>query len=233
MIEDQNQIVRTNTSEVLKDTIFALSEGITGIASSKKQEIILSVGHIIQRLRSVGLLDSLREEWNRFRFKGRIAEDYQFTEQHFNCLHELLDFLEKDIPDEIRFTTLKKILLVAAQELNMDRNSLLPHQFMKLCKSMNSGEVLVLLTTYDIAKRREYDVSARYGATRWLEYIADHSGLVFPELVESFETELIKKHLITDRTYGDRSGVNLGKNFRLTNLGVMFCDYVNKYEPID
>ncbi|MDQ0193382.1 hypothetical protein [Paenibacillus wynnii] len=217
------------TSEMLKNTIFNLVEGITGIATSEKNELILSAGHLVQRLRSTSLLNALREEWNLFRERGKIADDYQYTEQHINCLQETLEFLDKDIPDEIRFSMLKKLLLVAAQEILTDRNSHLPIQMIKMCKTMSSGESLVLLTTYSIAKSGGLN-NERFGAIKWLEYVADHSGLVFPELVETYEQELVKKHLLTDRVHPDNSGVNLGENFRLTGFGHMLCSYIEKYD---
>lgn len=219
-----------STSDMLHTTFYNLVEGITGLATSERRDLILSVGHIVQRLRTTSLLNSLRQEWNHYRDKGRIREDYQYTDQHLNCLQELLEFLDKDIPDEIRFTTLKKIFFVAAQEGISDRNSHLPLHFIRLCKAMSSGEVLVLQTTYEAAKTEKYKDESRFGTRKWLEFIADHSSLVFPELVESFESELIKKHLITDRVHPDRSGVILGKNFRLTGLGHMLCSYIEKYD---
>jgi len=60
--------------------------------------------------------------------------------------------LEKVIPDELRFSIIKRVFLVAATESVSDRNSLLPQQYMKICKKLESGEIMVLNATYFVAK---------------------------------------------------------------------------------
>lgn len=217
-----------DTGEVIKKTLTSLAEGITGIAASERKDLALSVGHIFQALRKGQFLSQLSEEWDSYREKGRIKDDYIDTEQHKSCLQELLDFLDNDSPDEIRFEVMKKVFLVAATETDSDRNSLLPYQFLRLCRGMSSGEVIVLNTTYRIAKSDQIpNVS---GANQWLDAIAKESGLCHTSLVEIYEEELIKKHLIYGRLYSDRSGVAVGQHFRLTSLGLELCDYIASYD---
>ena len=217
-----------NTGDIIKDTLTCLVEGITGIAASDRKELAFSVGHIFQSFRKGQFLSKFLAEWKDYCDKGRIPKDYQETEQHHTCLQELLEFLDKDSPDEIRFETLKRIFLVAATETASDRNSLLPYQFLRLCRGMSSGEIIVLNTTYKIAKSVPMpDVS---GANQWLDAIAKESGLGHASLVETYEDELIKKHLITGRRYSDRSGVVAKPNFRLTSLGLELCEYIDSYD---
>ncbi|MEC0227925.1 hypothetical protein [Paenibacillus alba] len=192
---------------------------------------MLSVGHFLQRLRSANLFEAFQQEWTVLREKGRVADDYQYTEQFLNNIHEMLNFLEKDIPDEVRFKVLKKIILVAAQETISDRNNLLPGQYIKIAKSMSSAEVNVLFTAYRMIKENLVNTTQN-GANEWLQTVAHHSGLDFPELVEIHENQLIDKKLLIDRTHQDRSGVRLGNYNRLTNLGFSFCEYVSKYDEV-
>jgi hypothetical protein len=131
-----------NTGDVIKDTLVCLVEGLTGIAASERKELAFSVGHIFQSLRKGQFLSILLKEWNAYRDKGRIKEDYIGTEQHKACLQELLSSLDKDCPDDVKFQTLKKIFMVAATEKASDRNSLLPYQYLRLCSEMTSGEIL-------------------------------------------------------------------------------------------
>ena len=105
-----------DTSDVIKDTLTQLAEGLTAIAASDRKELVFSVGHIAQCLRKGQFLSRFLQEWNAYRDKGRIKDDYVGTEQHQAWLQELLEFLDNDSPDEIRFETLKKIFLVAATE---------------------------------------------------------------------------------------------------------------------
>ncbi len=216
-----------DTGEVIKKTLTSLAEGITGIAASERKDLALSVGHIFQSLRKGQFLSRLSEDWDSYREKGRIKDDYIGTEQHRSSLQELLDFLDNDSPDEIRFEVMKKIFLVAATETASDRNSLLPYQFLRLCRGMSSGEVIVLNTTYRIAKSGQMpDVNV---ANKWLETIAKESGLSHASLVEIHEEKLIKKHLITRRQLRDGSRVSV-PNFRLTSLGLELCEYIDSYD---
>ena len=102
-----------DTSNIIVKTLTNLAEGLTGVATSSKSELILSVSHTFQRMRGGMFLSTFLEEWNRYREKGKVKDDYQFSEQHQVCLQELLEFLDKDSPDEVRFEVLQKIFLVA------------------------------------------------------------------------------------------------------------------------
>jgi len=220
-----------DTGEVIKRTLTSLAEGMTGIAASERKDLSLSVGHIFQSLRKGQFLSRLGEEWDSYREKGRIKDDYIDTEQHRSCFQELLDFLDNDSPDEIRFEVMKKVFITAAIETVSDRNSLLPYQFLRLCRGMSSGEVIVLNATYEIAKSGNIPgPSFGIGANKWLDVIAKKSGLGHTSLVEIYEEDLIKKHLLSRRLHDDRSGVASKPHFRLTSLGLELCDYIASYD---
>ncbi|MEK6559946.1 MAG: hypothetical protein AABZ43_07355 [Planctomycetota bacterium] len=225
---DTNDLAKfqEDTSSVLAKTLTGLIEGITGVAASEKKEIYLSVGHLLQAVRKGKFLSQFLTEWNQYRAKGRIKEDYPNTEQHYTCIQEILDFLDSDPPEEIRFDILKKIFLVAATEKVSDRKSLLPQQYMKVCRTLSSGEIVVLSTAYKISKQ-EY--IKHNSAAVWLKKIAEESGLVHPELVEIHEEELMKKHLLSPRVHSDKSAINVNPHFRLTRLGLDICNYIENY----
>jgi hypothetical protein len=219
-----------DTADVIRETLTSLAEGLTGIAASDRKDLAFSVGHIFQSLRKGQFLSRLLEEWNSYRAKGRIRDDYVQTEQHQACLQELLLSLDHDCPDEIRFQTLKNIFLVAATEAVSDRTSLLPYQYLRLCRNMSSGEIIVLNATHKIAKQPE--LPRITGANQWLDRIVKESGLVHTSLVEIHEDELMRKHLLSGRFYGDRSGVEVKPHFRLTTLGFELCEYIAHYEQV-
>ena len=97
-----------NTEDVISKTLTALAEGITGIGASDKNQIILSIGHIFQKMRGGQFLSKFMEEWNKYRAKGKVKDDYPSTEQHRVCLQELLEFLDKDSPSEVRFKIINR-----------------------------------------------------------------------------------------------------------------------------
>lgn len=229
--DSKNMIIKS-TSDILEKTYVNLIKGIAGLATADKKDLIFSVSRVLQNIRATNLLGSLKKEWDHWQEKGKIKEDYTKTEQHLNCLHELLDFLDNDIPDELRFSTLKKILLVAASETISNRDEVLPHQFIKICKKLNSGEIIVLLTAYKLAKEHNFKYNQNMGARRWLDIIAQNSLLKYSALVELHEDNLITLKLIYDRINPDRSGIQMSNQLRLTDLGIDFCKYVEEYEII-
>lgn len=217
------------TTNIIDRAIMSIAEGVTGIAASDRREWYKSLGHLLQRIRSGRFLSTLREEWQSYTDKGRVEDDYLISDQHAECLQELLDFLDQDSPDEIRFTVLKKIFLTAATEAISDRNSALPQQYMKICRSLSSGETLVLLGAYDEA--RSSPPADRPGsAATWIGEVAESSGLKHGELVELHERHLIEKNLLTPRLHSDRSGIALGPHSRLTNLGWEICMFIQTYD---
>ena len=220
------------TSNIFRNTLVALAEGITGIASSSKKDLILSIGHIFQRLRGGQFLSQLSNEWNKYKEAGKIKDDYEFSEQHKVCLHELLDFLDKDIPDQMRFDLLKKIFILSAVENNSD--SILPQLYMKVCRNISSGSILILNAAYQITKERSLGTKKykELGASGWIDIIKEKSGLRYRSLVEIYEQELMEKRLISPREYSDRSGITIEPHFRLTDLGFNICSYIDNYEKI-
>jgi hypothetical protein len=226
-IDPKNKI-NDQTSMLLRETAKGLVEGLFGIAASDRKDLILSLGHIFQRMRSGTFLNALLQEWERLREKGRIKEDYVRSEQHQECLQEMLDFLDRDSPDCIRFRMLKAILLGAATETQSYRDSVLPQQYMSICRTISSGEALVLQATFAVAERG--DAPPSKSASDWLQIIGKESGLVSHELVSIHEQKLIAKNLLIRRIHGDSSGVALGKHYRLTTLGMEICRFIKAYE---
>ncbi len=218
------------TGDIIHRTIIEITEGITGIAASERRDWTRSIGYLLQRVRSGRFLETLKEEWEAYREKGRVKDDYMWTEQHRECFQEMLDFLDDDSPDQLRFSVLKKILLTAATETISSRESLLPQQYMKICRALSSGEAIVLLAAHGLVKRGTAPNHTRYGATEWLKAIADASTLDYPELVEIHERGLIEKNLVTERTLRDRSGIVMGEHFRLTDLGWGICQFIEAHD---
>lgn len=218
------------TENVVSKTLVSLTEGLTGVATSSRNDLILSLSHTFQKMRGGSFLSSFLEEWERYREKGKVKDDYEYSEQHHVCLQELLDFLDKDSPDEVRFKVLKQIFLVAASEEASDRDSYLPQQFMKIARSLSDGEVLLLTCVWKIASNHEGEYDQHYGAHRWIEEVTNASGMKHKSLVEIHEQGLMDKRLISPRQLGDRSGVVVKPHYRLTDLGYDFCQYISKYE---
>ena len=209
-----------DTGEVLKKSLTALTEVIPGIASTDKKELALSVGHVLQSLRKGQFLSKLLEEWNSYRDKGRIKDDYMETEQHMSCLQEILNFIDNDFPDQIRFDAMKKVFLGAASEMQSDRESPLPYEYLKLCRQLSSGDVIVLSTMFTIETDGTLNEKNMNVGGNLIGKIAERSDLRHSELVGIHIDNLSKKGFTTPPQSLPR----------LTGLGREFCEYILSYE---
>ncbi len=217
------------------DTLNKIIEGLTGIAASEKQDWMLSLGYILQKVRAGQFLTGLLHEWKKYCEKGCIKEDYQGTNQHMTCMQELLDALEREITDEKRFELLKKILLVAASELDgiSNRDSLLPCLYMQIARRLSTGEILVLFTAFHITKNRDKEIPLhQIGQAEYQDMLAQESGLNSRSLVDLYEDSLIQKRLISHIKQHDGRDKRPDYYFRLTDLGYKFCEFVEHYEKI-
>lgn len=225
------QILKSSTEDILRATLNSLIEGLTEDSTPSMNDNRLSISLIYQRSRGGFFLNKLLEDWNRYGEKGKVKEDYQYSEQHKVCLQEILDFLENDSPDEIRFSVLKKIFLVAATEKISDRNDPLPQQFIKIARKLTDGEVILLRAIFDIViHRKAWADDPHYSAASWIKEVTKESNLKYTHLVEIYEKSLMDKKLITPRFHPDGSGVHVKPHFRLTDLGFNLCQYIASYE---
>ena len=197
----------------------AAIEGITGLAASDKQALLLSLGRILQRIRGGRFLSQLKAEWEEYCKKGRVTDDYVDSNQHQECLQELLDFLDGESPDQLRFDALKRVFLRAATEEVDEPDSVLPQQYMRIIRSLNAGETILLFSAYR-------DTGTYTSAHDWLTSMATLSPLRYSELVELPEEGLMKKQHLTQRFYSDGSGVLRGPKGRLTAFGYNLCQFV-------
>jgi hypothetical protein len=91
----------------------------------------------------------------------------------------------------------------------------------------------VLQASYRISKTDDWKDKKHQGEGYWIDQIAKESGLKYSNLVVTYESELIKKHLLSDRGYSDRSGVSLDPYFRLTELAFNLCHFIESYKCPD
>lgn len=125
----------------------------------------------------------------------------------------------------MRFHILKHVFLTAAKEELSDRDDVIPQMLMGIVRDLMPGEVLVLSSAYK--KRNDEDAIKRaQGAQGWLTEVVNGSPLKLAGIVEFYEQRLVEKYLLTGRVYADRSGIRLGEYFRLTDLGVRICEFL-------
>mgnify|MGYP006295317003 CR=1 FL=1 len=215
-----------DVSDLLARTVKSVAEGVTGMASSDRRDLILSVGHILQRMRGGKFLSTFKDEWDKYKEKGRISDEFEQSEDNLDCLQELLDFIDKDIPDSRRFEAMKNLYLNIAVHSASDTLDANHQQLMRVCRKLSSGELVVLLTAYKLGSRKTKEEWGSQVASSWLGTVANESGL-HAGLVELNEGELIKKGLLFQRVNAG-IGLALGRYFRVTDLGVAVCEWIRQ-----
>jgi hypothetical protein len=227
---------------LLTQTLDGLVATLAGIASSENKEWALSIGYILQRARGGHFLKALITEMRKYRERGEIKDDYFQTEQGLNCLQEILDFIDKDSPDDVRFSAMKTAFLNIAKEKYSNREDTLPVQIMKICRSLSSAEILILAASYKMLKSDDVSDAARVnmgnngyeGSSHfWIEFVTKETGLRFKELVKNSEIQLMGKNLLSPSIYSDGSGFRKTEFYRLTSLGHHVCTFIGDYAPKD
>lgn len=220
-----------DSGKLLDLTLTGLVQAVAGIAASEKKDWALSISYLTQRMRGRKFLSQLHEEIRKYQAIGAIKEDYLATEQSYACLQEILDSIDRDSPDQIRVTAMQRVFIAAALEKLSDRNSVLPAQLMRICRSLASGEVLVLSHAYEIFRENDNNPSKAdpigNHSNRWREEIAKRSSLMLRELVQIHEEHLVAKQLLSGFTYPDKSGFHMLKHQRLTPLGYELCRFIS------
>jgi hypothetical protein len=133
----------------------------------------------------------------------------------------MLDFLDEDNPDDIRFGFMKKLCLGIMSDDERDRASVLEQQHLSVACTFTSGKVLVRLGTHRLLS----EADAKLNARPWRENIARASGLIYHELCLNSEDGLVEEAPPAGTTIHPR-------NCRLTPLGervLHICNEVWKF----
>jgi hypothetical protein len=207
---------------------------ITGALGTEKLHLFMIPGRLVQGARNKSFIGQLAREFDELRAKGAIKPDYGRSEQAQACLQELLAALEDPPVDNVKFNLLKSLFLAACAEARTSRSDLSPQLLMNIARRLNSGEIVLMAATYRVAQTPEGALE-RVGSAAgvWIQEMSRRSGLGTGSMVEVYEEGLMQKKILTPRRYGDRSGIDAGPNFRLTDLGVELCKVLSAKPPDD
>jgi len=214
-------------SEFMDQPRVKIAEAITGALAMGKRDAILVGGRIIQGALKGDMMRQVSREIEDLVEKGKIKEDYANTKYGFSSLSELLEFIDREIPDEDKFNAIKIMFFSIVHADIKEGEQIQNYQLLQLVKKLTSSQLLILKVAYDFKKVGVYEDAAE-SASGWLSKISERIGHNIPSLIERDEEILIKEKLISDRILSDRSGVR-PQNARLTDLGLKLCENMEKY----
>ena len=93
----------------LQEPTVKIAEALTGILASDFKDWKLSAGKIVQAVIKGSLLTQLGREIEKYQEEGKIKEDYLESDIDRASFKELLEFIDEEVPDEIRFKAIKSI----------------------------------------------------------------------------------------------------------------------------
>lgn len=218
---------KSKTAKAKQMVIEQFVPGATGIIKSALDgggDIVQAISNTIQRSGKAGLFQAFLDELEKMKEKGKAPPDFIATETGRSCLQELMDFLEKELPDQARFDAMKSLFFRAADADTDEASKARCLQLMRVCRTLDATELLILSVVYRENQRRrtakpsEKEVT---GSDEWPRVVAAASGTALSiGLVEHYENRLIDKRLIGERQHTDRSGIRHSDQFRLTHLGL-------------
>ncbi len=234
-----------NKKEIIKflqQPTIKIAEVLTGILASPMSDWKFSAGKLLQSAIKVSLFTQLGREFEYYSNKGKIKEDYLTTDKNRISLHELLKFIDEDVPDEIRFNAMKSIFLTSVSKKATKKDEELAYEFMQICKKLSSSEILILKAAFDICNGniRKKVLKSCLDITQaesWFKEIAKQIGHGISGLVEQREDHLVNLKLITKRNQPPNSSISQdtfrkSEYFRLTQLGYKLCEFITKYKKI-
>lgn len=222
--------------QFLKQPTIKIAEALTGILTSDLKDLKLSAGKIMQAAIKGNLLTQFGREIEKYQKEGEIKEDYLESDINRASFKELLQFIDEEAPDAIRFRAMKSIFLVSVG----NGDGVLTHEFLQICKQLSSMEIMILSANYNVVKgtAKPTTPGITLSATQikyWAQIIAEQIGHNLSEIVLQYEDHLISLKLISDRHYPiDRTRVTENFDatpyFRLTPLGYKLCEFITRYD---
>jgi hypothetical protein len=150
----------------------------------------------------------LGREVRLLREKGKLAEDFEGNKYGYQTWVELLSIIDEDTPDA---------------------EHILGYQLFQIAKRLTSNELLVLKGVFELYKRGPGSplMGGGVGYSRWSEIVAEHLGHYLKSLVQAASPSLEKHQLLSEHFTGDTI---YPQNGRLTDLGIKFCENVERYQ---
>ncbi len=240
IIKDIDLSTQVGITTFLQQSTIATAEFLTGVLASDQNAYKLSAGRLLQSVVKNNLFTQLGREIAEYRSTGIIKEDYFATHKNQVTLLELLKFIDEDVPDEELFKAAKSIFFTSIGIDSTPKEEMLAYEFMTTIRKLSGTEILILKANYEIATgilkggntTTTIEKSNRY-REYWRNCIARQMGeQAMHSVIDKYEVNLEELGIINRREHIERAAGSFTptSHFRLTEIGVMFCGYISKYE---
>lgn len=215
----------TELEGLLQQGVTPIVETITGLFAAGKWGAAVAGGRIVQGALKFKLFQQVSAEIQDLRAKGKLTDDFAEKKYAFNSWVELFEIIDAETPDEDRLEALKAMFYSVNKINATDGERIANYQLFQIAKKLTSGQLLLLKAAHKRALRGSAPVNA---TNNWLEALARELGHDVVGLVDQDERALVAVGLLTERVWGDGSGVRDDKG-RLTDLAFRFCRNIETY----
>jgi len=210
--------------EFMDEPATFIAETLTGILGEGAKGVYASGGRIVQAILKGRAYKQWAVELKRLRASGRIADDFAERKFGFQTWVELMTIIDEDSPDEDRLEALKAMFYAVNRVDASEGDQVAAYFLWQIAKSLSSGELFLLKVAYET--RETYPPDSDY--RNWAQMMARLSGHSLIGLISLHEKKLTELGLLSERQYGDGSGIN-SKDARLTDFGIRFCENIETY----
>src|SRR6266566_2559984 len=189
-------------------------------------------GRIVQAIFKAKLFQQVSREIKELREKGKIPDDFAEKPYGFDSWVELFRVIDEEAPNAEKLKAVKA-MFYAVNRINVsDAERILNYQLFQIAKNLTSGELLLLKIIYEEYKSGGFPRGAQHKSLgEWAKRIAEKCGHKLGALVERDERALVNQGLISGHTNpGHPSAMVNENNERLTDLGIRFCENIQRYE---
>jgi hypothetical protein len=172
-------------------------------------------------------LEQFAKEIKDFRDKGNIPDDWAEKPKGYQTWVELLRAIDEENPDEERLDALKAMFFAVNRINAADAERIFAYQLFQIAKKLNSNELLVLKAVYKMFKDGRL-LKIREGLSGWWRIVAGELKYGAPDLVQLADKALVEYQLFTPQGLG--SNPESSATGRLTELGMAFCENVQRYQ---
>lgn len=235
----KKEIIKLDTKsdlmKLLKSSTEAISEFILGIVKSDRADWIDSSGRLFDAVLKNRLIIQLGNEIERYRQEGKIKQDFLETDCNQMSFKELLNIIDDDPPDEVKFNAIKSLFLAGVAKSSSEKDEILTYQYLQITKSLCSGELLMLKAAYQIANYKPIHELRNVSTVdpskhNWLNAVARQAGFVQIDLADLYSENLVRLKLLLPIDGKNPEQVLVGDKYRLTTLGVSLCEYMMMFD---
>lgn len=201
---------------------------------SGAKTLILAGPKIAVAAITVKALEQFGTELRSWIQNDKIPEDFAGRRPGWQSFVELFAEIDSNPTDEDRLEALKAMFLAANQPHVGDGPRMLSYQLFQVAKKLSSGELMLLKVIYETYKANgwPHGTPSSSHAYNWRGAMASKSGHGLSALVEQNERKLAEYGLISPIVMLSNLGTFKDDNARLTDLGIRFCENIQKYDDM-